>query len=73
MGPSTQSDVAVAILEVGNGDNGMRQYRDEVVQRVKESANNNGRVVSATDSASTRYGREELMKLLCIVLVGYHV
>jgi hypothetical protein len=32
--------------EVKNGDNGMRRYRDDIVHRVKEASNLNGRVVS---------------------------
>ncbi|KAH8082638.1 hypothetical protein HD553DRAFT_62746 [Filobasidium floriforme] len=32
--------------EVKNGDNGMRRYRDEVVERVRDAANQNGRVWS---------------------------
>jgi len=34
------------LVEVKNGDNGMRRYRDEVVERVRDAANQNGRVVS---------------------------
>jgi hypothetical protein len=36
-----------SLIEVKNGNNGMRRYRDEVVERVRDAANQNGRVVSA--------------------------
>lgn len=35
-----------SLVEVKNGDNGMRRYRDEVVERVRNAAIQNGRVVS---------------------------
>ena len=42
----TSADIET--IEVKNGDNGMRRYRDEVVERVRDAANANGRVVSPT-------------------------